>query len=93
VERSASARAAAPAAPVEPSARLEARGAEIATPSGALAVQLQLDDEPAPASLGSPPAEPQRGRELPHLVLPRPELRSWSADDLDVPAFLRRQMD
>jgi hypothetical protein len=34
-----------------------------------------------------------RGRELAHFVLPRPGMRSWSADDLDVPAFLRRQMD
>jgi len=34
-----------------------------------------------------------RGLEIPQVTLPRPGMQSWNADDLDVPAFLRRQMD
>ena len=34
-----------------------------------------------------------RTLEIPHVSLPRPGQQAWSADDLDVPAFLRRQMD
>jgi len=34
-----------------------------------------------------------RGLEVPQVTLPRPGMQSWNADDLDVPAFLRRQMD
>jgi cell division protein FtsZ len=34
-----------------------------------------------------------RGQEIPQVTLPRPGMQSWNADDLDVPAFLRRQMD
>jgi hypothetical protein len=34
-----------------------------------------------------------RHHEARHTALPKPGLRTWSADDLDVPAFLRRQMD
>ena len=34
-----------------------------------------------------------RTLEIPHVSLPRPGQQAWNADDLDVPAFLRRQMD
>jgi hypothetical protein len=34
-----------------------------------------------------------RGLEIPQVTLPRPGMQTWNADDLDVPAFLRRQMD
>jgi cell division protein FtsZ len=40
------------------------------------------------------PAVPEaRTLEIPHVSLPRPGQQAWNADDLDVPAFLRRQMD
>jgi len=39
------------------------------------------------------PAPAPRAVQARHAALPKPGLPSWSADDLDVPAFLRRQMD
>jgi cell division protein FtsZ len=54
------------------------------------------------ANLGVEAAGPRRERpavpeartlEIPQVSLPRPGQPAWNADDLDVPAFLRRQMD
>jgi hypothetical protein len=39
------------------------------------------------------PSPVPRAVQTRHAALPKPGLPSWSADDLDVPAFLRRQMD
>jgi cell division protein FtsZ len=54
---------------------------------------LELEDEPAPAPAFAEPAVAERLAQKRHVSLPKPGLPSWSADDLDVPAFLRRQMD
>ena len=64
-------------------------------PEATTGLALQVDDgvDPRHLSLGAPVASAQRSLELPHLLLPRTEMRPWNADDLDVPAFLRRQMD
>jgi cell division protein FtsZ len=96
-------RAAAPAAP--PSARLEPpvgappvlQPAAAPVTSGATApwLELEIDEEAAaaPPVVAAEPVPPERATEKRHAALPRPGLPSWSADDLDVPAFLRRQMD
>ncbi len=88
--------------PVE-SRRVEPTSAKPSTPTATAkapaasgTASAVVETEPAtPAAAPTPePAEPPtRGQELPQLVLPRPGTRSWNADDLDVPAFLRRQMD
>ena len=57
---------------------------------------LQLEETAAPPEAlprGGPLVAGERAVEWPHLVLPRAGWSSWNADDLDVPAFLRRQMD
>ena len=57
---------------------------------------LELEAEPPAVEVSPLPAEPvapERQVQMRHPALPRPGLPSWSADDLDVPAFLRRQMD
>ena len=53
----------------------------------ALSTGVAVDTEPP--QVGSK----LRGLEIPQVTLPRPGMQSWNADDLDVPAFLRRQMD
>ncbi len=78
----------------EPAVHADPRGmASAETPPMGVALQVEEAVTPQPASLGAPLAESVRAPELPHLLLPRTELRSWNADDLDVPAFLRQQMD
>jgi cell division protein FtsZ len=66
-----------------------------ATTASAVLTQPQDGVEPkAPAAQTE--VEPQsatRAQEVAHLLLPKSGARGWSADDLDVPAFLRRQMD
>ncbi len=59
-----------------------------------LHLDLELEDEEFLASpaAAEPPAL-DRQTQARHVALPKPGLPSWSADDLDVPAFLRRQMD
>jgi cell division protein FtsZ len=90
-----------PAARVELAPRAAHTAPEPGTlgaPSATLEVataSVLADAEETAAVESHPRREPvaARGRELAHFVLPRPGMRSWSADDLDVPAFLRRQMD
>jgi len=78
----------------QPAVHADARGLTSAeSPVLGLALQVEEAVPPPQTSLGAPLAESVRAPELPHLLLPRTELRSWNADDLDVPAFLRRQMD
>jgi len=57
-----------------------------------LHLDLELE-EPAAILEVEAPLRAERGHETRHTSLPKPGLPSWSADDLDVPAFLRRQMD
>ena len=88
---------AAPSARVEPATPSATAQAAMVDSNPALAagatapwLDLELEDEPQPA------AEPEMIERQPqkrHMALPKPGLPSWSADDLDVPAFLRRQMD
>jgi len=73
-----------------PSTALQGPGLQAASAAAVSELDEPLAAEP-PQAVHEPLAP--RGRELPHFVLPRPGLGSWSADDLDVPAFLRRQMD
>jgi cell division protein FtsZ len=82
-----------------PSARLETSPVGTALLAGraeatatAPWLDLELEEEPPPAA---PPEQVayQRQPQKRHAALPKPGLPSWSADDLDVPAFLRRQMD
>jgi cell division protein FtsZ len=54
-----------------------------------VATEVELIETPAPVE----PAPAPRAVQARHAALPKPGLPSWSADDLDVPAFLRRQMD
>jgi len=63
-------------------------------PSGATApwLDLELEEEPQPA-VEPEPFVAERQPQKRHAALPKPGLPAWSADDLDVPAFLRRQMD
>jgi cell division protein FtsZ len=72
------ARVAAPTAKVEPVAKAEQVLSAVAT-------ALQPETPQAGGAA--------RGQEIPQVTLPRPGMHSWNADDLDVPAFLRRQMD
>jgi len=59
-----------------------------------LHLDLELEDEEFLASpAAAEPATLDRQPQARHVALPKPGLPSWSADDLDVPAFLRRQMD
>lgn len=71
-------RAAMPTATIQPVAKAEQA-------LSTLAVAL----EPEPPQVGGA----VRGQEIPQVTLPSPGMHSWNADDLDVPAFLRRQMD
>jgi cell division protein FtsZ len=70
----------APPVPVEPPAPTQ--------PWLHLDLELEPLIEPEPAD-----APHERGTQVRHPALPKPGLPTWSADDLDVPAFLRRQMD
>jgi hypothetical protein len=56
-----------------------------------LHLDLDLDPESTPVVEETLPRE--RAVQERHPALPKPGLPIWSADDLDVPAFLRRQMD
>jgi cell division protein FtsZ len=94
--------AAAPTARLEPAAGAPAT-ATLEAPSApapaltqtATAPWLDLEFEEVPEPTVVPEVEAQEARQPQsrHVALPRPGLPSWSADDLDVPAFLRRQMD
>jgi cell division protein FtsZ len=78
-----------------PSPETRSLAPEAKAPAAATGLALQVEERAhsAPLSLGAPQAEPSRVPEVRHLVLPRADRRAWNADDLDVPAFLRRQMD
>jgi hypothetical protein len=56
-----------------------------------LHLDLELESAQDDPLLAEP--APDRVPQSRHASLPKPGLPSWSADDLDVPAFLRRQMD
>jgi hypothetical protein len=91
--------AAAPSARVEaalPGATLQATlddpGPAIATGATAPWLDLELEEEPQPV-VAPEPLVAERQPQKRHAALPKPGLPAWSADDLDVPAFLRRQMD
>jgi hypothetical protein len=64
-----------------------------ASTASAAVVEAEPAAQTPPNKAVQEPDAATRGRELPQLVLPRPGTRHWNADDLDVPAFLRRQMD
>ena len=81
----------------EATAHLEPRGqggASALDLGPGLALQVEESAAPPqPLARGGPLVAEERGLEWPHLALPRAGWSSWNADDLDVPAFLRRQMD
>jgi len=73
--------------PVAPQAPIE-----VAAPTQPwLHLDLELEPEADATPEDAMPFE--RATQVRHVALPKPGLPSWSADDLDVPAFLRRQMD
>jgi cell division protein FtsZ len=79
---------------LEPPAAPAHSAAPSATATPWLDLQMATDAEleaepPLAAELPMHERQPQKR----HAALPKPGLPSWSADDLDVPAFLRRQMD
>ena len=86
------ARFAPPLLHTEASPHADMQGLATETTTG-VAVQVEDGVDPEQLSLGAPLKTPARTTEVPHLLLPRTEMRTWNADDLDVPAFLRRQMD
>ena len=77
--------AAVPAAPIA--------SASISTTATAPWMDVEVDSEETAAPAIVEPASAPRAVQARHAALPKPGLPSWSADDLDVPAFLRRQMD
>jgi hypothetical protein len=95
------------AAPAGPTARLDAGGLGMSTLQATAApaptltstatapwLDLQMEEIVEPVAVAEVAPEPEaRQPQERHVSLPRPGLPSWSADDLDVPAFLRRQMD